>query len=325
VIAIDQTFVTEMLRLSGPVKLSELPVALTNANFSLLLSYIVESKLSGRNDPKAILKSFLPAFEKKIFTFINPKALLPLFEEMADGGHLQAYSKDANVEAFFRIAGISGEMKTPGDKEDYLALAHTNIGGTKSDQFVQENIRHDTYLKLNGEIVDEVTLTRIHTWDAATERKISTIVSSLGFGKITPELWHILGRGDSVEMIRLYVPKGSTLENSSDPNIKTRIDTETGKTYFLFEMRVGALKTTTTSIRYKLPFKLNISYVDNYTLSVDKQPGQTGVTIQKRILPESTITNYKAFPEAGRFDLDGVWVFESPLNKDMKFSGVWGK
>ena len=67
VMAIDQTFVTELLRLTGPIKIPELSQPLTAENFSTIVSYVVESKLTGREDPKAILKSFMPIFIQALF------------------------------------------------------------------------------------------------------------------------------------------------------------------------------------------------------------------------------------------------------------------
>ncbi|MBI2638211.1 DUF4012 domain-containing protein [Candidatus Peregrinibacteria bacterium] len=325
VIAIDQTFIEELLKITGPIKIPELALPLSSENFSTVISYVVESKLSGREDPKAILKSFMPAFEKALFQYTDPAALVPLLKNAAQSKHLFAYSKDADLEDFWRRHGIAGEMKPLEPKEDFLNIVHTSIGGNKSDAFIAETIIHDTYLKSDGGVVDELTLTRTHIWTDETTKRLKTLIAGFGFTELPQKILAILGRAENMHAMRIYVPAGAVLEDSSDPLLEQKFDEETGKTYFSVRMNVPLNGSKTITVRYRLPFKLNLDPVDKYSLIVQKQAGQENIALQKRIFPDSRVLNYKYFPETGNFDLDGVLSFEMPLLKDLSFSSVWGK
>lgn len=325
VIAIDQNFVKELLRLTGPISLPELAAPLSAENFGTVLSFIIESKLSGREDPKAILRDFLPAIENKIFSAPDPTKLLALFKLTAESKHLLAYSSDTDIQAFFGRSGLAGEMKTMEPKEDYLAIVHTSIGGNKSDTYMAETIAHDTFLGADGGLTDEVTIVRRHEWNSATERRLHALLASFGFREISDKVMRILGGSRNLHMLRVYVPKGSVLVESSNPAVTTRLDEETGKTYFSARMEVPVGTAKSLKIRYRLPFALRINPVDNYRLTIQKQAGQENIMLKKRIFPAAGVRNYEYFPKEGNFDLDGVWSFESALEKDTSITGVWGK
>lgn len=325
VIAIDQSFIRELMRATGDINIPELPRALTADNFSTVLSYIVEAKISGRQNPKAILQSFVPAFEQAMFKKVDPASLIPAISAAIEQKHLLGYSRDADVQDFFRRRKMSGEMKTLLPKEDYLNIVHTSIGGNKSDAYVSEKIAHDTYLQSDGSVIDEVAITRSHKWNSATERALKTLVSSFGFEEFSKNLMEILGRSRNLQALRIYVPAGSTIEENSDPAVIVKLDEETGKTYFSAKMEVGTGDEKTLAIRYKLPFKLDLDPVDKYVLTVQKQAGQDNAVIKKSIIPAGRVMNYKYFPETGAFDPDGVWSFETELDKDISFTSIWGK
>lgn len=324
VIAIDQTFVTELLRLTGQIKIPELSQPLTAENFSTIISYIVESKLTGREDPKAILKSFMPEFLRALFKKTDSMALLPLLRASIEQKHILAYSKDLSIEQFWQRRKSAGLMKELEPKEDYLNIVHTSIGGNKSDDDIAENITHNTYINSDGSLKNELIITRKHTWNEETEQRIKNIIANFGFSEISEKVWKILGRSPNVNMLRIYVPAGSVIEDSAGANIETIFDEETGKTYFSARMDVPVANSTSLKILYRLPFKLNLDPVDKYYLTVAKQAGFDNATIAKKIYPDSGIKNYKYFPEDGSFDPDGIWSLTAELKKDITFSSVWG-
>lgn len=325
VIAIDQNFVTELLRRTGPIKIPELTQSLTSENFSTIVSYIVESKISGREDPKTILRSFMPAFTKALFKNTEPVALLSVIRVAIKNKHVLAYSKNPSIQAFFENRGLAGLMKKTEPKEDFLNIQHTSISGNKSDDDIAELIGHDTYINLDGSLSDELSITRIHTWNTDTEKNIKNIISSFGFTEISERVWRIFGRSPNVNMLRIYVPKNSVIEDSAGSNVETFFDEETGKTYFSARIDTPLGGLSTLKLRYKLPFKINLDPADKYFLSVQSQAGQSNVALRKRIFAESGITNYKYFPSESSFDLDGVLNFETQLEKDMTLSSIWGK
>ncbi len=229
------------------------------------------------------------------------------------------------MQAFFERHGLAGMMKTTGPKEDYLNIVHTSVGGNKSDVYVAEDITHDTYIHSDGSLKDELLIKRTHSWNEKTEQNIKAVAAAFGFSNVSKSVMEILGRSRNLHMLRIYVPAGAKLEDSSDPSVMEHFDKETGKTYFSAAINAPVGQSKTLKIRYSLPFKLDLDPVDKYALSVQKQPGQQNIILQKRMFSESRVLNYKYFPAAGTFDADGVWMFETELNKDIGFSSVWGK
>lgn len=325
VIAVDLSFVVELLRLIEPVKIPELTQPLTSKNFATIISYYVEAKISGRENPKIILKSFLETLQKEFFKRVNPTEFVPLLKAAIESKHVLAYSKDPTVQSFFERYGAAGLMKDLADKEDYLNVVHTSVSANKSDIFVAETITHDTYINSDGRITDEVKITRKHTWTAEYEKNLRATVNSFGFKQIDPAVLKILGKSANTAMLRIYVPAGAKLEEITDPSVKTELDGETGKTYFSARMDVPTKSSKTLKIRYTLPFTLNLSPVDKYVFSIQKQAGYDNAKIIKRLMPDSGVKNYKYFPDSGVFDPEGVWNLETELNKDMSFTSVWGK
>lgn len=325
VIAVDLSLIEELLRLTGPISVPQLRRALTNENFSVILSYIVESKLTGRENPKEMLHDFVPVFKKKLFENADPVALASALGAGIESKHLLAYSRDSGVEDFFARHGLAGEMKKLEPKEDYLNIVHSSVGGNKSDRYMEEKIVHDTYIQSDNEVKVDLAITRSHGWHVETEKEITDMIRSFGFKDIPLSVLEILGRSRNLQAVRIYVPKGSVLESSSDNSVKTNFDEETGKTYFSVMINTPVGQSKTLKLRYKLPFKLNLNFADKYQLTVQKQAGQGNITLQKRIAADSGILNYKYFPDGGSFDVDGVWNYENKLEKDMTFTSVWGK
>jgi len=333
VIAIDQKTIADLFSLTGPLTIPELSRPLTAENFAHILSYIIESKLTGRTEPKAILQSVIAQFQKSLFSYVEPKTLLPLLQQAIQSKHLLAYSKNEAVEDFFTRHKLAGLLTTPLRNQDYLAIIHTSVSGNKSDTYIDEKIQHDSYLERNGSVVNELFITRTHTWTRAQEERLINLVASFGLPKPSEQVLQILGRSRNTHMLRIYVPKGSVLLDSEAPlgeafapnKVSTQYDSELDATYFSAQMMVPDGEERTLRIKYRLPFELDIDPVDEYKLTVQKQPGQDNITFKKRILPGIKIQSYATFPKNGTFDADGVWQHESKLQSDAAFSSVWGK
>lgn len=326
VIAVDQTLFSELLRLTGPIKIPQLNLPLSAENFHTVISYIVEAKLSGKENPKEILAHFLPAFEKAFFSRVDPLDVTNALGLAIKEKHVLGFSRDKEVQAFLQKHGLAGEMKIPAGSEDYLNIVHTSIGGNKSDEYVHESIAHDTVITNDGSLINELTITRSHSWDpVATDKKIKEVLSAFGVPVPSREIFEILGRSPSVHALRIYVPFGSELLESSG-EVKTLTDTELNATYFSTTIKVGVADTISTKIRYTLPFKLDLTPAASYKLTVQKQPGQKNIIFKKSISPENRVLHHAHFPkDLGLMGPDGVWRAQIELVEDRKITTIWGK
>ncbi len=300
VITIDQSVVENLLRVTGPLKIPELSSELTSENFERVLSFIVEAKIYGREDPKVLLKSLLPALQT---TTIDSKKSVEVYQVLSDAilsKHSMAYSSNKNIEDLIRDFGADGTVKAPQISEkndlttqlnDFFAVAHYSIGGNKTDEYMKEKITHNTYIDEDGSVIDEVSIKRANTWTQKNEDSLRKILSQFGFKEIPPHVLSILGKSWNIHMLRVYAPLGSVLIDNSNM-VSTYEDLDIGATYFSARLDVAAGDNNTLTLRYKLPQKVAVkntllspAATLAYDLNIIKHPGQDGVLFEKNIFP----------------------------------------
>ena len=325
VIAINQGLLKSMLEITGPVQVGNFG-KLNAENYNLLLSYVIEGKIWGAEDPKHILKVFIPAFKEAILKEENVSKIGSNLYKAIQQKHIMMYSGDEEIEALFDSIGVSGRVYQNAANEDYLSVINTSVGGTKSDQFIEENILHDTHLDKNGNLTDEVTIKRSHLWDDEIYYKWKKILASYGFNTMPDQLIDILGRGRNKVYMRIYVPDGSILLNSSDPNLETKYDKDLKKTYFFTIMEVKAGETASVKVSYRLPFILNLDDASEaYRLTVEKQPCRRGSIITNKMNSDPEINNLSVYPKESRSEGSGKIIYATNLVYDRYFAGIWSK
>jgi hypothetical protein len=181
----------------------------------------------------------------------QPKEKLPgLFEAVFKSlieKHVLFYLYDNDAQFGVESFGIAGRLNS--FDGDYLHINDANLGGRKSNIYVQQEVNQSVTIAKDGTVQKEVTITYKNP-----EKHDGWLNSVLP------------------NWVRIYVPKGSELIDISGLEDKVDPYEESGKTVFsgFFELRpLGVAKVTVT---YKLPFKVD----DEYKLFVQKQPGTGG-------------------------------------------------
>lgn len=317
VIAVNQSILEKFLELTGPIQVPGLKAPITSENYDTVLSYVIESKLSGAKDPKEVLKNLVPLVQRELLKKENFIELIKIIKDEITRKNILAYSGDMDVEKFFDNTKMSGKMLKPAENEDYLSVVTTSISGNKSDKFIEQELLHDTWISKNGEIINQLSVTRAHTWSSKILWQWQNILSEFGFTEMSETVKDILGRGQNKSVVRVYIPKGSEiLETTSIPDIEKKYDETLDKEYFIFRMEVAQGEEETATIDYKLPFKLKFSPLLTYKLNVQKQPGNTNTTLVKQISGDS-LKNHKNFPDSAKPE------YELELNEDVYFSSLW--
>lgn len=323
VIAINQGLLKDMLEISGPVQVGNFG-KLNSENYNLLLSFIIESKYWGAEDPKHILKVFIPEFKKQIMKEGNVGKMMSKLYKAIQQKHIMAYSSDPQVEALFESFGLSGEMNKPSENEDYLSVINTSVGGTKSDQFVEEKIYHNTTIDKSGTIIDEVNIKRTHLWTDSIYYQWKKTLEAYGITQMPDQIIDILGRGRNKVSMRIYVPDGTILLNSKGADVQTKYDKDLKKTYFILQMEVKAGESKEVAIKYQLPFRLDFSSMATYKLYVDKQAGSRGSILTKEIHGYD-IHNLEFYPQDAKSSTNQEINYETNLVYDRYFSSIWEK
>lgn len=314
VVAINATFVVELLRLLGPVEMPKYGRTFDAENFIFETQKIVEKEYDkDTNAPKEVIGDLAPILLERLKT-ADTKTLLAVVDLVARGlqeKDIQLNFRDNDLQATMIDFGWSGTVKqTSGD---YLMVVDTNLGGGKTDGVIDQKVDVDVSWQPDGSQLNKVTITKTH-------RGLKTALFS---------------GANNVDYVRLYVPRNSQLitadgfevpadelfETSDIPlavdddldlhmqNLKkdeatgTDIWEEDGKTVFGNWMQTAPGEVEVVTFTYKVPIalfpvvsehdvvaylktKLNLPESGRYTLLVQKQSGvQTRNTTVQIHLP----------------------------------------
>ncbi len=322
VIAINQGILADMLHITGPVQVGDFGT-FTSENYELLLSFIIESKVWGSEDPKYILKLLVPAFKDAILKEENISRVSSKIYRAIQQKHIVMYSPDTEIQGLFDSINISGRMHEVKENEDYLSVVNISTGGTKSDKFIEEKIIHETHIQEDGKIIDEVTIIRTHQWTDDIYFKWQKILSNYGFNSMPDQIIDILGRGRNRTTIRVYTPPGSTLISSNKSNTETKYDPDLNKTYFLSEIEINAGQSDKINIKYELPYSFDLNTpTQTYRLIAEKQLGHPGPIFTKTFSTSTGIEILGTYPLDVRTDGTGRIIYPTDLVYDKYFSAI---
>ncbi len=312
VIAINATYVSDLLALLGPIEMPEYGRIISDDNFLVETQKIVELEYDREeNKPKAFIGDLAPRILERLMDG-TPEDFFSVLDHVNQGlgsRDIQLYFQDDQLERRVLDLGWGGELKqTTGD---YLMIVNTNLGGGKTDGVIDEEV--DVLVKVDtaGKLTNTVTISRTHTGEAG----------------------ELFTGANNVNYVRVYVPKDSVLiasEGFNQPDIglfetpeatwiedddllyaieSTQVDPisgtttyeEAGKTVFGNWVQTRPGTTSTISFTYTLPFTLEslsktptvlsrlttafgMTETEAYTLTLQKQSGintrHTQITFQ---------------------------------------------
>lgn len=324
VFAFTPDIIHRFLALTGPVELSEYEVVLTADNFQEEIQREIEIDAGEEAHPKQILAELLPILMERL-TDLPAESKILLWEELLDlmyEKHILIYLNDAEVEQLFHEIGWTGEMVNVDEGVDYLSLIHANIGGRKSDGFVNETVNHQVEIDAAGNIEVEVEVIKKNGDD-----------------------WSKFNHAN-FDYLRVYVPLGSELMAVDgfanrdgvyqDDNgaiwydvaageatlTSTEVYEEYGKTVFANWIVTNPWEVSVVKYRYRLPFTVGDWFTDSgaYQLYVQKQSGRRAVDYNFSLQTEewqfdngrgSSVTSWLASD-----DLATDWQVDFKLKKD---------
>ncbi|MEK7161479.1 MAG: hypothetical protein AAB729_02200, partial [Patescibacteria group bacterium] len=278
VVAMTPNLIIDWLKITGPVSLPHYGLTLTADNFieqTQVATTLNEN--SPINAPKQILADLVPLLLQKLSE--ADKAAWPqIIQALQDNlSHKQIVLYAKNPELQNQLASFHWDGRVLDTERDYLSIISSNLGGTKSDLFIEQKNELKTSVSGGGDITNELTITRTNklpdlegTKNTSFIRifvpKGSKLVSVLGFDYKNLEF---------PEDINYKIDSGVlTWEKNSlrDVLSGTTIGQEAGKTFFGNWLTIKGGESRSVKITYQLPFKLGD--IDNYSLLVQKQIGQ---------------------------------------------------
>lgn len=293
VIAVNASFIVDLLKILGPIEMPEYGRTITADNFLLETQKIVELEYDkSENAPKAFIGDLAPVLLERVTNadFATLTKVLSLVGKGLEEKEIMVYFSQNEVQATMENLGFTGSLKqTSGDS---LMIVNTNLGGGKTDGVIDEQVNVDVEILADGTVTNTVTVARTHRG-----------------------MKNELFRGvNNVDYMRLYVPEGSVLMNGSgftppgehlfktsdvpldidedlalnmqdiskDTATGTDIWQEQGKTVFGNWVQTAPGTTSVVTFTYRLPFTVSFAPTGNlltkstpvpYSLFVQKQSG----------------------------------------------------
>jgi hypothetical protein len=313
VITMGPRIISEILKIIGPIEMSEYGYTIDYENFLTVVQVEVEYG-SNREQPKQIVKDLAPKLLEKIHS-VNSSQWLNIFNIFISGlerKDILMYFRDINMQSFVAQKGFAGLVSST--SEDYLMATFTNVKGSKTDRVINNSIKLSSrFDKIDSKpvIIHKLKITREHMGGD----------SEYGFyNKQNPSY------------VRILVPEKSELLNisgNSNLNFKPLIDytntdfkkdydlsifesnfnfdkekgvsvyKESGKKGFAFWLVVDPRKSKTVELEYAVPLD-NMQNNGDYSIVIQKQPGLE-------------VKNFE-------FEVNGSNIYNGVLERDLKFN-----
>ncbi|MCW1930285.1 MAG: DUF4012 domain-containing protein [Candidatus Kerfeldbacteria bacterium] len=275
-----------LLNITGPIDLTQdFGITITVDNVYDELQTRAEEKYAVTAESKKIIGVLAAAMMEKLGERIHaPTDLVTLAQVLRDAltqKQILAYMTDATTQKNLSSFDWAGELKTT--DRDYVFVNYANIHGGKTDSNMDRTVTHEARISANGSVHDTVTIRLVH--DTVVDKYYENV--------------------PNISYVRVYVPEGATLDSVSgfeEPNVELYLrpeegtpedvdllavegdvvfdadthmstHTEFGKTVFGGFMITPVGEESIVTLKYTLPFTLNVGAVDHYSLLVQKQPG----------------------------------------------------
>ncbi len=254
IIAIDTEFVRSFMEVTGPIYVAQYNETFEAENIVYELELYSEKILTGTTR-KDFLGEIMGEMVDKVFSAKNDK-WRPLLEKgltEISQKHMLFYFYDDTLQNFSEEYNFAGRIKD--FDGDYLHVNDANLGGLKSDYWIEREVSQKITIAEDGTVSKEVSVTfnnrgQFDGWLNATTRTYT----------------------------RIYVPKGSKLISSEggDYGSNAQLFEDLDKTVFANFTRTKPQTSETIKFTYELPFKVTKAGLfgrSSYKLMVQKQPG----------------------------------------------------
>ena len=338
VIAINASLIPEILKVTGDIHLANYGQTFTARNFTDQLQENIDANKTS-STPKAVLAELAPELIDRIFS-TQGEDLLGLLKTLKTGlneKEIQLYFNNPAVQEKISSYGWTGEILNT--SKDYVAVINSNIGGGKTDKYIQQNISVSSTVANNGEIINTVTIERKHT---GRESNAFSNKNNLNYLRLYTPLGSklLFAQGFSDIPADLFEPTDENWKEDEtllavrgdawvDPQTNTYINNEFNKTVFGNWLELDPGETKTVTLRYQLPFKLDLnnssgllnflsdSEASFHSLFIQKQSGTQNTSYSYEInLPEDVTPEWK-IPKGAKIENNKITYQSTDKNDQL--------
>ena len=334
IVAIDTSFLKQLLGVLGTVTVSDYEEEVTADNFYLLTQTHVEKDFfPGSTQKKDFLRSLTNAMmiellEKKDYSY---EKLLLATEESIRQKHLMVAFADNGVQNVFTVNGMSSALQDTREQAkntylDFLSVVDANVGANKANFYVKRAIDQNVTISDSGEILTRVTASYTNT---------SKPASPFG-GTYKNYVRFVLPSTAQVQGISINGKEQSIVPAVTDPVVFTQAGfipptgLEVNQTFnqgkkvvgFYFPVPMG--ENTKVVIDYTTPRSVKTEATDfGYSLRLFKQPGAHEEPYTLTVSYPATFSLIGN--SEGISDLGSKFVYETSRDEDIDLRASFAK
>lgn len=268
IIAIDTEVLTDLIEVLGPVDVpgygtfSVEPDAKYGApQIVIALSEIITRPTSYiRENRKGVLGPMMGAILTKVYSAQKEQfpALFQVIVNAIEGRHAQAYFMDEELQIAADKINMTGKMIAPTDGSDFLAIVDANLGGAKSNLFIDYGVQQTILPPENGELTKQVII----NYKNSRPGDNCNLEAGLLCLNATNNDWQ-----------RIYLPLGSKLISAKGYKSEPSVYDENGFTVIDGYFSLNPDSTAKVELEYTVPY----TDTQNYVLNIWQQGGLRAV------------------------------------------------
>lgn len=260
--ALDTYVLQELLHDLGKVEISGYTEAFDETNVVDQMETYANILLREQAGRKNLIGELMNSIMQKAFSASQKEypTLIASGIKLLEQKHVLISFNDPAAEALAEKYNLAGRLQPFAG--DYLHVNDANLGGRKANWFVTEQIAKEVQSQ-GGQLTSKVTINYQN-----------------------PGVYNTDWNTGYKDVVRVYVPAGSTLLSSSGSVTPVTTANDLGKTYFTASVLVvPAGGTATLTFDYTIPS----SVVSNgqYSLLMQKEPGTEGIPVDLKISGKS--------------------------------------
>ena len=161
ILVLTPNFTIDLLKIIGPVDLPAHGVSLNADNFVELTQAVSsQSDSSPENKPKQILADLVPVLLQKLNELESDQwpAVLESLQQNFNSKQIVLYSRESDLQNKLAEFNWTGEILST--DRDYLSVVSSNLGGTKTDLDIKQEINLKSTIEDDGSVINELVIKR---------------------------------------------------------------------------------------------------------------------------------------------------------------------
>lgn len=250
VIGINTKLISDILTITGPIRIDSIPMKLNEENIALVLSMLVEAKETIKDaPPKGVITHLGDTILNTLIEKRKTLAMIKTVWEHIENGEILIASPHKKTQDAINALNLFDTWKTA--KTDFIYPIFTSIGKNKTDR-----IMHRTFtIKQVDACSREISLKQKHGWNIERESQVNKIAFDLNIVEKIPILLHVQWSSDNVQYLRFVLPVWSRL-NTAKKTIFQTIETSNPETIIDGYVTTKPWSSSAVSFSYTLPKEL---------------------------------------------------------------------